>query len=132
MNGVELARAFEDLTLDAEKFNHEQHLLLAWHYLRHNPLPEAMILLRDGLLKLTAHLGATDKYHETITFAILMLVFERKNHGHEDDFETFKTANPDLFNNWRMLMESYYSKTLMDSERARKQFVMPDRVAALV
>ena len=87
MNGEELAQAFENCTLDAALFDHEHHLLLAWHYLNHNPLPETMILFRDGLKKFTAHLGASGKYHETITFTILMLVFQRMKP--EENFQTF-------------------------------------------
>ena len=73
----EFVMAFENLDLGAESFGHREHVRLAWVYLHRYPAHEALPAFANGLKKFTAHLGAADKYHETITWAYLALINER-------------------------------------------------------
>jgi hypothetical protein len=123
-----LLRAFEDGTLDAGAFGHRRHLHVAWAVLRRRPFVEALAWYRDGLLRLVERVGARDKYHETVTCAMMTLVHERMRRGGEETWEEFASANPDLFE-WSGggPLARYYERETLDSELARSVFVLPDR-----
>ena len=133
MNPAELAAAFEDCSLDLKLFSHEEHLKLAWYYLGKMPVPEAMIRMRDGLLKITAHHGITGKYHETITFSLLMVIAQRREQAtvkngtvkHSTGWSSFRDGNKDL-SHWRDTLAKYYCPNTLDSEAARGRFLFPD------
>lgn len=131
MTDEEFRRAFETLSLPPESFNHAAHVRLAWLYLKDLPLPEAMQRYRDGLKAFAANIGQPAKYHETITFAFLAVIRERmaKDQG-SDDWETFKTANTDLFGSVPAMMGVWYSAERLNNADARSSFVMPDRYAS--
>lgn len=126
LDHLELLRAFEALTLPADRLPHAEHLRLAWIYLRERPLPEAMIALRDGLKRFAAHHGKADRYHETITFAYAVLVNQRRK-GCEEDWERFRACNPDLFERGRLeILRRYYSEETLASPLAREIFLLPE------
>lgn len=64
-------RAFEDCTLDPARFTHRQHLSIAWTYLQRYGFPEGAVKFRERLKAYVASVGATAKYHETITWRTL-------------------------------------------------------------
>jgi hypothetical protein len=127
MTGNALIEAFESGELDPEVFDHEHHLALAWAYLRNHPLPEAMILMRDGLKRFTALHGAEGKYHETLTFALVAIIAERMATHESSDWPRFLAKNSDLITQWRTLLGRYYSSQRLDSPQARQAFLWPDR-----
>ena len=71
--------------------------------------------------------GAPEKFNATITLAFLSLIAERMAGKAYTDFAEFETANPDLAS--MAVLGQWYSKERMTSPTARKQFLMPDRVA---
>lgn len=119
----ELVRAFEDCTLPPAEFSHRNHVRLAWLYLREGTLLEALNRFVEGLRRYAGSLGASAKYHETVTWAYLFLIHERMSGGEHATFDAFAAANADLFNG---ILEKYYSKETLASDRARQMFVMPD------
>lgn len=130
MTDDEFAAAFEGLTLPPAEFRHAGHVRLAWIYLRRMPLPEAMRRYADGLRGFASHLGKPGLYHETITYAFLMLIGERiADAPAAEEWTDFKAGNPDLFGGVRSALGPWYSEERLASERARSGFVMPDRIA---
>jgi len=125
MKPADLAAAFEDCSLDLNVFSHEEHLKLAWYYLGKMPVPEAMIRMRDGLLKITAHNGITGKYHETITFSLLMVIAQRRENAANPGWSAFLDTNKDLAQ-WRDTLAKYYHPGTLDSAAARGHFLFPD------
>jgi hypothetical protein len=119
----EFIAAFEACTLLPSEFTHRQHVRLAWLYLRDEPLLAALARFADGLKRYATSLGASAKYHETITWAFLFLIRERMQD--ETTFDAFAAKNEDLFS-WQTLMSRYYTTETLQSERARASFVMPD------
>ncbi len=82
-----------------------------------------------GLIKgYVGHLGATDKYHHTLTLALLRLIHARMADG-AADWPSFAAANEDLFSNARALLAHHYSDAQLHSAMARRQFVEPDLLA---
>jgi hypothetical protein len=120
--------AFEDCTLPPALFTHRDHVRLAWLYLRDEPLLRALTRFAEGLRRYATSLGASAKYHETITWAFLFVIHERMQHGDARTFEEFAAANPDLFA-WQSLMGRYYRSETLQSDRANRSFVMPDAAA---
>lgn len=123
MHDREFVDAFEACTLPPALFPHRAHVRLAWLYLREQPLLDTLTRYSQGIQRYAAHLGATAKYHQTITWAYLFLIHERMQRADHPTFEDFAAANEDLFG---PLLERYYSRETLDSELARTTFVLPD------
>ncbi len=137
MSETELIERFEDRTLDPRHFDHAEHVRLAWSYLRRYDLFEALDRYRSGLRGFAAHHGSADKYHETITCALLVLIHERMAtrhtgpaRGQRESWDAFAEANPDLLR-WRDgAFFDYYPVEVLASETARRTFVLPHPAGA--
>ena len=128
MNDRELVEAVERCTLGGDDFHHADHVRLAWIYLREGTLLEALERFSATLKRFAAHHGAATKYHETITWAYLLLIHERiARSGADADWESFRAANADLVQWKPSILERYYSRELLASDVARRTFVMPDK-----
>lgn len=127
MDDREFVCAFEDCTLPPALFPHRAHVRLAWIYLREEPLLAALSRFVTSLKRYATSLGASTKYHETITFAFLFLIHERMQSAPFATFDGFADANPDLF---EAILERYYTTETLHSELARATFVLPDRATA--
>jgi hypothetical protein len=115
---------FERGDVDAEQFDHEAHVFVAWSYLQKYELKESIARFCEALRNLTKKLGVEAKYHETITWFFMILIAERK--AGSKDWQTFKHRNADLFTTQPSIICAYYSSERLGSSIARSQFVMPD------
>jgi hypothetical protein len=130
-SAVDLLASFEAGTLDPAAFHHQDHIRLAWAHLRHYPLPVAIQRVGDGLRELARRAGKPDRYHETITWAFLVLINERMERGgRELAWEAFERRNPDLFRWSPSVLSAYYPPEVLGSELARRVFVLPAGQAA--
>ena len=127
MHDREFVEAFEACTLPPAQFPHRAHVRLAWLYLREHPLLETLTRYSHGIRRYATSLGASAKYHETITWAYLFLIHERMQLAACETFEDFANANEDLFG---PVLDRYYSRETLGSDLARTTFVLPDRGAA--
>jgi hypothetical protein len=117
---------FEQGRIDPAGFRHADHVRVAWELLCDGPLPRAMERMAEGLRRLTAIAGKPERYHETITWAWVLLVADRiARRGRRESFAAFAAANPDLLDS-RLLWAHYRDETLASPE-ARQAFRMPDR-----
>ncbi len=117
-----LLRAFEDGTLDA--FPHAAHVRVAWAYARALPLMDAIAKTKAGIMRLATAKGAPEKYHETITWAFVVLVHEKVAADPELAWGDFARAHPELFD--AGALRRYYSPETLASPLARRAFVLPD------
>lgn len=129
MNERDFITAFERCDIAAADFHHRDHVRLGWAYLEHYELLDALIRFRDALRSFAAHHGAAGLYHETITFAFLLLINERRARCAANTWDEFTALNDDLFSWKPSLLDRYYSSEILSSELARNTFVFPDRVA---
>ena len=127
MNHKTLIERFEHEKLKAGDLTHTEHVRLAWTYLGVLAVPETMIKMRDGLRQFTRGLGVPEKYHETVTFAYVTLIAQRMDKS-SGEWEDFVADNPDLFEHWQALMNRYYLEDTLASAKARRRFVLPDRI----
>jgi hypothetical protein len=68
-------------------------------------------------------------YHETITWAYLLLINERMERGgRQRCWQKFASANADLLT-WRpSILQEYYRTETLGSDLARCVFLLPDRL----
>jgi hypothetical protein len=130
MTDDELVQAFEAATLGADQFPHAAHVRVAWWYLNHYPLGEALSRFAAALKHFAAYHGATGLYHETITVAYVLLIAERLATSRDLSWTAFSAAHPDLLARRPSILDRYYDEATLKSPQAREGFVMPVRVAS--
>ena len=124
--GHHLLKAFLDATLPSDQFHHTQHVHVAWLFVRHYGMPAALTEFTAAIKRFADAKGATGLYHETITWAFLLLIAERQARCEARDWADFAAANPDLLMWKPSILERYYSSGTLKSDLARKVFVFPD------
>lgn len=117
---------FENQTLAPEHFNHYGHLRLAWLYLQHHPLQQAIEKVTSGISAYASSLGAKDKFQHTLTEAIVRIMALRMKPGNTETLEAYLVQNRDLLNDIGAVVGAYYSPELLNSKQARTEFVSPD------
>jgi hypothetical protein len=123
MNDHEFLQAFEAATLTA--FPHRSHVRMAWLYMRRDGWEAGLQHIREGIQHFAVALGATTKYHETITCFWAHMVYAAVTETPaEDDYEQFVAAHPELLN--VRLISEYYSPARLGSDAARRTWVDPD------
>jgi hypothetical protein len=129
MDDEALVRLFEAGEAPPEGFHHPEHVRVAWWYLRQYPMPDALARFSEALKRFAAARGKPDLYHETITAAYVMLINERIDRdGRDLAWSGFAEQNPDLLV-WRpSVLDRYYRPETLASDRARRVFVLPDRL----
>jgi hypothetical protein len=123
---LDLLEAFTDTTLPADQFHHEQHVQVAWLFVRRHGMPAALGEFTAAIKRFADAKGATGLYHETITWAFLLIIAEREARTPSETWDTFAAANSDLLTWNPSILNRYYSKELLKSDLARRTFVMPD------
>ena len=123
-----LLEQFVDTTLPAGEFHHEQHVQVAWEFVRRYGMPAALSEFSTAIKRFAEAKGASGLYHETITWAFLLLIAERQARTNAPTWVQFADANPDLLCWKPSILERYYSSEVLQSDLARKVFVFPDRV----
>jgi hypothetical protein len=124
-----LVRMFEAGEVPPQGFHHREHVQAAWHYLQHHPLPDALARFSTALRRFAQAQGKPGLYHETITVAYVLLINERLDGtGRDLDWSAFAVANADLLSWQPSVLDRYYEKATLASNRARRTFVLPDRL----
>lgn len=129
MEDHEFLAAFEAGTLPEELFHHRNHVRAGWLVLREVSPAFALARFSSALRRFASLLGKADRYHETITWAYLLLINERMERtGRRGSWQEFADTNPDLLT-WRgTVLRSYYRDETLQSELARRVFLLPDRL----
>jgi len=129
MTDDEFLRAFEACAIAASDFRHADHVRLAWIYLQRHPLIDAIRRFTDSLKRFAAYNGVPGRYHETITWAYLLLIHERmRQDDGAGEWEGFRAAHGDLLQWKPSILERYYTRETLLSDVARRTFVLPDRL----
>ncbi|HVG28322.1 MAG TPA: hypothetical protein VM864_01245 [Pyrinomonadaceae bacterium] len=124
---AEFIRRFESCELPPAEFPHREHVRLAWLYVRRGGAREALARFSTGLRRYAAFNGKPDLYHETITWAYILLINERAARAASaQGWEEFAAANPDLLDWQNSVLKTYYREETLGSELAKKVFLFPD------
>ena len=128
MNDRDFLAAFEDGTLPEESFHHRDHVRAAWLLLRAERPAAALDRFSTALERFASARGKAGLYHETITWAYLLLIRERTERGRRDaGWDEFALANPDLLTWKPSVLDRYYRPETLGSDLARRVFLLPDR-----
>jgi hypothetical protein len=124
-----LAR-FRAAAIPRAEWDHAAHLRMAFLYLGRYELADAVRRIRRGIRRLNRANGVADTeasgYHETVTLAWVRLVAQRLAATPAGaSFAEFIAGNPELLSQEQLLV--HYSPERIDSPRARREFVLPDR-----
>lgn len=118
--------SFESGELPPADFHHREHIRAAWATLCLHEPAAALARFSLALRRFAARAGNPALYHETITWAYLLLVHERLvRDGRGLPFAEFAARNADLLT-WRpSILARYYPPEVLDSPLARQVFVFP-------
>jgi hypothetical protein len=122
----EFLAAFESLQLKHAKFNHADHVRLAWLYVSRFGADQAEDKLLLGIRRMAENVGAPGKFLYTTTVAWARLVAM----GIEKDsvagtFEHWISRHKPLLD--KNLLDAFYSHSILESHAARSRWVEPDR-----
>ncbi len=130
MSDDEMIANFEACTLSHDMFHHADHVHMAFLYLRRYPGLEALRRFSASLKNFAAAKGSPGRYHETITWALLLLIRERMARSNcEQSWSEFSVANPDLLGWNNNPLKKYYWDATLSSDLARSIFLFPDKFA---
>lgn len=127
MTDDEFLSRFTTCTLAPEHFNHLGHVRLGWILLRRLPLDDAVLQACTGIRRYAVHLGAADKFHWTVTEAMLRLLLAGGAANHGQDWQSFLLANTELLHDARARLALHYSPERLAEDAARTAFIQPDR-----
>ncbi|QEQ96937.1 hypothetical protein [Neptunomonas concharum] len=127
MNDLTFINAIRNKTLPPEEFGHKGHLRLAWLYLEKYPLYSAIDSICDHIQAYATALGAHDKFHRTLTVAIMNIMAHRKPRSEYASFDEFLQSNSDLIDDMEALVAKHYSAERLSDPEARHIFLAPDR-----
>ena len=121
--------AFETQALRQEEWHHQQHIKVAYLYLRKHPFEKAMERMRAGVKALNAVHGVPESldrgYHETMTQAWLRLVhFTLCEYGPAESADAFYEQSPQL--QQKKILRFFYTKDRFQTWQAKNEFVEPD------
>jgi hypothetical protein len=121
----EFVRAFEACEIANTDFHHRDHIRLAWIYVRRHGAVAAAERIAQSIRNFAAHHGKSDKFHQTITDAWVLLVAEVANSlPATASFDEAATRFPRLLD--KNYVRNFYSEAVLNSVSARKSFVPPD------
>jgi hypothetical protein len=121
---ADFIRALEACTLEEKEFNHAGHVRAAYLYLRPGDFAESLKRMRRAIRNYAGSLGKPDRYHETITVAYLALIQQLLcERGDGGGWAAFARSAPELFE--PDLLLKFYSKAELESQLARRIFVLP-------
>ncbi len=120
-----LLASFETLRLAPEAFDHLTHVRTGWIYLKTRAPLDALRDMAVALRRFATAAGKPERYHETITWAWLLLLRERIAQGPADEtWEAFLARNADVRGN---ALLAHYDAAELARPEARAVFVLPRR-----
>jgi hypothetical protein len=129
----DILRRFESCTLPPAELNHRRHLALGWLYLRMYGFPLGVVEFQSRLRAYVNAVGATSKYHETVTWAYMILMNEEMQlrAAPDEGFEVMIQRRPDLLDHRSGALAACYPSGQLDAADCRRVFMLPrhDNVA---
>jgi hypothetical protein len=95
---------------------------VAWWYLAHTSLPEALLRFQTALHRFADSKGAVGNYHETVTVAWMLIIADRLSEPARSGPSSDLFATPSV-------LGKYYRPATLASERGAAGLCEPDVVA---
>lgn len=126
LSNKEFEDQFANTSLDPKLFTHEAHLRLAWIHLTNYGEEKAIVNITQQLQSYVLHLGARDKYNETLTVAAIKAVKHFMQKEPIRTFAEFITTHSRLKTDFKNLMAQHYGFDIYKSARAKEMYLEPD------
>ncbi len=127
---LRLIEGFENGSWPAAKWTHQAHLAMGLWYLSKYDVPDATKLIRDGIKKYNVATGGqntdTSGYHKTITLFYIWYIKKYLTTADPNRSLVELTNSFCLLHGDKNLPFEYYSKDLLMSVEARRDWVEPD------
>jgi len=128
MSDDDFLASFENCTLAGTSFHHADHVRMAFLYLTRHPVLEAIERFSGCLARFAAAKGKPERYNETITWALLLLIRERMARaGGPLNWTEFAAGNADLLSWENNILKKYYRDETLSSNLAKICFLFPDK-----
>lgn len=123
----DILRRFESCTLPPAEFNHRRHLALGWLYLRRYGFPLGVAEFQNRLRAYVNAVGAMAKYHETVTWAYMILMNEEMQlrAAPDEGFDAMIQRRPDLLDHRSGALADCYPAGQLDAADSRRVFMLP-------
>jgi hypothetical protein len=129
MSDDEILIGFENCTLAGASFHHADHVRVAFLYLCRYPVLEAIERFSASLGRFAAANGKPERYNETITWALLLVIRERMVRGGVAlNWVEFAAGNADLLSWENNILKQYYREETLSSNLAKSCFLFPDKI----
>lgn len=122
----ELLNKLKDGTLPPADFTHEAHVRLVWIIQKNTPENEVTSEVSRIIKHYAEAIGEGTIYHETLTYASVMIILSHMKHKDYANFNEFLIDNPLLTQDFKSLINRHYSPELIHSELAKKEVLAPD------
>lgn len=126
LSDTEFIAQFETCTLDPSTFNHEAHLRLAWIHIEQFGVEQAKENIQRQLQNFVEHVGAKEKYHQTLTIVAIEAVNHFMKKSKSRSFQDFVIEFPQLKDNFKGLINSHYSFDIFKSIKAKNEYLKPN------
>jgi len=126
LNDSTFLSQFENGSLSPEHFDHIGHLRIAWLHIEKFGKQEAIKRVCTGIKAYAESLGANDKFHHTITCALVAIMATRISRFQIKTWDSFLNTNPDLVNDALGVLYQYFTKERLHSEKAKQTHIEPD------
>lgn len=126
LSDEDFLKQFENKSLDHKYFDHIGHIRIAWMYLSVYPLNESIKRTCSGIKGYAESLGAKDKFHLTITTALVHVIFNRISKTNNVGWDDFLKENNDLVDDALSVLYQHFSKNMLFSDAAKQQTIPPD------
>lgn len=125
----EFEQRFANASLDPVIFSHEAHLRLAWIHLTKYGEAKAIQHITAQLQQYVIHLGATEKYNQTLTIAAVKAVWHFMHKQPATSFAAFIANCPRLKTNFKSIIDQHYGFDIFNSAEAKINYLEPDQLA---
>lgn len=110
-------------------FHHADHVRVAFAYVSELPILEAVAKFSAALKRFALAKNKPNLYHETITWAYLLLIRESLARADRpQSWEEFSEANPDLLAWKDGILRKLYRPETLAADLARHTFILPDQL----
>ena len=109
--------------MSAAGFDHRAHVRAGFELLQRHSFTDAARAYARSITAMATAAGHPDKFHMTITLAMLSAIAERMP-DECSDFDTFAEQHPELFD--RTFLLRHYSKERLECPLAQRTFLLPE------
>ena len=127
MDNQSLIREFLAQRIEPAGFDHVAHVRVAWLLLEQFPFEQALQEFEAGAMDLATRAGVPEKYHATITRALMQIIAADRDGGALLCWQDYRDSGPAVLSDAKSTLLQYYSPGLIFGEPARLSWCKPDR-----